>query len=513
MKHIQLATTKRLASTSGVALAIMLGATAAPGLGSTVHAQSILRAHVASTKAISVRGVVVARNILRHSLVVSSPGGIIHTVRLTNAKEVRKVRIGSDVVSRAIALGDGTFHSKSLKTLGHAQRATIRGTVVNNTDNNILLSAGGSVFAVRDHSTSKKKSGHFQSKISFTGAGLVPGDVVEATVSYNEGDAQQNTGLLSTIQQLGQTGVIGLDGVLSSINTTPSTATGTTATSITIAVDQGALTTVAIPSSISLPSTIAAGDRVEVIASYANQAFSLITIKDDSLAASAIEQGTSQSGNVEDQTIEAEGYVVTANATMLVVQPGDEASSVSFTIPTTLTTPLLNPGSQVHAKGTLVAGVLTLTSVTVQQPEGDRGSATNLGNTEVNGTVSTLTATSMTVQPTGAGAPVDFAIPTGFLLTNVVTGGAVDTTGTLVSGVLTLTKAEVPDSARVSVSGTITALNTTTLVVLSSDTGRSTTFTVPANFAFGTIALNAKVIAKGTLVDLVPVLTSLSLND
>ncbi|HVB00603.1 MAG TPA: hypothetical protein VNE42_05010 [Acidimicrobiales bacterium] len=519
MKHIRLSTTKRLASTSGIALAVMLGASAAPGLGSTIHPDTALRANVVGAKIISFRGVVVARNIARHSLVVSSPTGIVHTVRFTQANEVSAVRIGSDVISRSIALGDGTFHSKSLKRLGQARRAMIRGTVVRNLGKNILLSAGGSVFAIRDrlNSTSKKEAGHSQSKISLTGSGLVPGDVIEATVSYNEGTTQESQGQLSTVQQLGQTGIIGIDGVLSSINTGVSTSTSTgsitSATSITIAVDQGALTTVSIPPSISLPSTIAVGDRVEVIASYANQAFSLITIKDDSLAASEIGQGTNQSGNLEDQTVESEGYVVTANATTLVVQPGDGASSVSFTIPTTLTVPTLNAGALVHAKGTLVNGVLTLTSVIVQQPEDDQGSGTNLGNTEVSGTVSTMTVTSMTIQPTGTGAAVTFAIPTGFLLKGVVTGGAVDATGTLVSGVLTLAKAQVPDRARVNVSGTITTLNSTTLIVMSSDTGLPTTFTVPTDFSFGTFAVNAKVSAKGTLVGSVPALTSIALND
>ncbi len=522
MNQIRLSTTKRFASASGIALAVMLGAGAAPALASTIHPPSTLRANVVGAKVLSMRGVVVARNIARHSIVVSSPAGVVRTIRLQNARDVRKVRIGSDVTARSIALGDGTFHARSLETTGRAQRAKVRGTVVKSLGRDIVLSAGGSVFALRDrsNSTSTRSAGHFESTSALSGSSLVPGDVVEATVSYNQGSGSESSGQLSTIQQLGQTGTIGLDGVLSSINTGASTSattgTTTTATSITIAVDQGALTTVSIPPSISLPSTIAVGDRVEVIASYANQAFSLITIKDDSLAATETGQGTSQSGSIGDQTVEAEGYVVTANATTLVIQPGDGATSVSFSIPTTLTVPALSSGSQVHATGTLVGGVLTLTSVIVQQPEGDQGQQGNqssLGATEVNGTASTVSTTSLVVQPTGTGAPVTFAVPTGFSLTDVVAGGAVDATGDLVNGVLTLSKAEVPDSARVSVSGTVTTLNTTTLIVQSSDSGVSTTFSVPANFAFGTIAVNTKVDAKGTLVGSVPVLTSITLND
>lgn len=519
MRHVRRSISKRFASASGVAIAVMLGASAAPAFASSIHAHRALRSNSAGVKLTSVRGVVVARNIARHALVVSSPAGIVHTVRFANAKQVRRVRVGSDVIARSIALGDGTFHAKALKILGHAPRATIRGTVVNNTARSVLLSAGGSVFAVRDrsHPTSKRKRGHLLANASFASASLAPGDVVKATMSYSEGSAQQASGQVSTIQQLGQTGIIGLDGVLSSINTAPTTGTttgaSTTVTSITIAVDQGALTTVSIPPSISLPSTIAVGDRVEVIAAYANQAFSLVTIKDDSLAATEVTQGTNQSGNVEDQTVEAEGYVVTANATTLVVQPGGGASSVTFAIPTTLTVPALSAGTQVHARGMLISGVLTLTAVVVQQPEGDQANQGNLGSTELNGTVSSLTTTSLVVQPTGTGAPVTFAIPAGFALTNVVTGGAVHAKGSLVNGVLTLTKANVPDSGRVSVSGTVTTLSATTLIVQSSDTGLSTTFTVPANFAFGTIAVNSKVTAKGTLVGSVPVLTTVALND
>ena len=619
MMHMQRSMTTRFATAAGLSVALTLGAAAAPGFGSIVHSHATGRSQVAATKVSSVRGIVVARDLLRHSLVVSSSVGLVRTVRLASERATRRVRVGSEVASRVVALGDGTFHARSLKTVGRASRAKVRGTVVRETARGILLSAGGSVFVVRDHAKSGASARHVRSHISPTGAALVPGDVVEATVSYGASGAQESTGQLSAIQQLGQTGVIGLDGVLSSINSTPGTATGTSgasATSITIAVDQGALTTVAIPPSISLPSTIVAGDRIEVIAAYANQAFTLITIRDDSLAASATGQGASQGassdtnpsasqgsnpgagqasntgGGVQNQAIDAEGYVVTATATTLVLQPGDGASTISFAIPSTLTTPTLTPGAQVHATGVLVAGTLTLTSVTVQQPQGDQGNSTSLGSTEVTGTVSTLTTTTLTVQPAGSGAPVTFAIPTGMSLTNIVLGGAVDATGALVSGVLTLTtakvpdsatgdqgnstslgstevtgtvstlttttltvqpagsgapvtfaiptgmsltnvvlggavdatgalvsgvltlsKAEVPDRSRVSVSGTITSLSTTSLVVLSSDSGLSTTFTVPANFNFGTIGQSAKVTAKGTLVGLVPTLTSIALND
>src|SRR5487761_2009922 len=118
MMHMQRSMTTRFATAAGLSVALTLGAAAAPGFGSIVHSHATGRSQVAATKVSSVRGIVVARDLLRHSLVVSSSVGLVRTVRLASERATRRVRVGSEVASRVVALGDGTFHARSLKTVG-----------------------------------------------------------------------------------------------------------------------------------------------------------------------------------------------------------------------------------------------------------------------------------------------------------------------------------------------------------------------------------------------------------
>ncbi len=476
----------RLATAGGFALAVMLAAPAVPAFAAPNPHHAGALAKRPAAHATMVRGVVVARNLARHTVVVSSPAGIVHTVRLASAPATRRVAIGADVLARSVLLGDGTYHALALRAHGRAHRARVRGTVVRSFASRLLLSAGGSVFSIASHARGIRAHA--------TGTTTTPqaGEVVEATVAISQNSVQQ-----TQLQQLGQTGIIGLEGVLSSI----------TSSAIVVAVDQGALTTVTVPASLTLPPTIAVGDRVEVLAAYANQAFSLVTIKDDTLAAAQASQGVSQVGDGQSATVEAEGLVLSVSSTSLVVQPGNGATQVSFAVPTGIDVSTIAAGDQVHARGTIVSNVLTLTSVAIQQPEGEQA------NTELTGTVSAMDATSLSVTPSNGGAPVTYAIPTGITLSGaIVVGGEVHVRGTLVNNVLTLTSAQVPDSASVHVVGPVISLDATSLVVQSSDTGEQVTFTVPTGFDLTGVAAGVQVSARGTLVSGTPELTSVQVR-
>ncbi len=97
---------------------------------------------------------------------------------------------------------------------------------------------------------------------------------MNATLSI---DSSNGTVAESSVQQVGQTSLVSLEGTISSL------ASG----SLVLAAEAGAATTVAIPSSIVLPSTIATGDRVELLAQFAAGAFTLVSIQDDHAAASS----------------------------------------------------------------------------------------------------------------------------------------------------------------------------------------------------------------------------------
>ncbi|HET8558864.1 MAG TPA: hypothetical protein VFL58_16275, partial [Gaiellaceae bacterium] len=111
------------------------------------------------------------------------------------------------------------------------------------------------------------------------------------------------------------------------------------------------------------------GSEVEIIASITDSTLTLTAIKlDDDNA-----QGEDGGSSVDDQgRVEAEG-AVTLGDHSITVQPGDNASPVTFAIPDGFTLPAgLADGSIVEARGELVNGVLTLTRIELQD-QGDDG--------------------------------------------------------------------------------------------------------------------------------------------
>jgi hypothetical protein len=234
----------------------------------------------------------------------------------------------------------------------------------------------------------------------------------------------------TSLQDLSTSGMIGLEGVLTSLSST----------SITLNVNEGATTSVSIPPSITLPSTIAVGDQVELLVAYANQAFTLVTIVDDQAAANNASTGVTESDQNSNSTLQIEGLVTAADATSLTIQPGDGAAAVVVAILSTLTVAPVAVGDRVHVVAEMVAGVLTLVRLDVQGPEGDQGQSMT---TEAEGQVVTVSATLLVVQPSDAGTPVSFAVPSSLDVSTIAAGDQIHATGELSGSVLTLTHFEV----------------------------------------------------------------------
>jgi hypothetical protein len=95
------------------------------------------------------RGVAVAKDQARHTVVVASKGGIVRTVRAP--ARIGGIRLGHRVTYSARRLSDGTFRARTLPARGRVSHAVLRGVVVRNQRrlHRLLISAGGSVFAVR----------------------------------------------------------------------------------------------------------------------------------------------------------------------------------------------------------------------------------------------------------------------------------------------------------------------------------------------------------------------------
>ena len=136
----------------------------------------------------SFSGVTVAKDAKRKSVVVVS-GDSVRTVRA--GAQYTRVRVGQRVVVRASRLADGTYQAARLRPAGRAQRIRFGAVVVKNdrAHRRLILSAGGSVFAVRTGSGGRTTAGT-------GGRGIEAGDRVQivaklAAAATWKGDARE----------------------------------------------------------------------------------------------------------------------------------------------------------------------------------------------------------------------------------------------------------------------------------------------------------------------------------
>jgi hypothetical protein len=395
----------RSVAAATISVGVLAGASGAFAAGSHSNART-------SSTARTIQGTVVSDNYARHTLVVALHSGMVSTLRFASA---RHVAIGAQISSRASVLGDGTFRATTLNVHAKAHAVRLHATVVGTHGRLLELSSGSSVFSVlrpRLHSHDSTANPQI-------------GEVVNVNADVQGGSIDE-----TSLQDLSTSGMIGLEGVLTSLSST----------SITLNVNEGATTSVSIPPSITLPSTIAVGDQVELLVAYANQAFTLVTIVDDQAAANNASTGVTESDQNSNSTLQIEGLVTAADATSLTIQPGDGAAAVVVAILSTLTVAPVAVGDRVHVVAEMVAGVLTLVRLDVQGPEGDQGQSMT---TEAEGQVVTVSATLLVVQPSDAGTPVSFAVPSSLDVSTIAAGDQIHATGELSGSVLTLTHFEV----------------------------------------------------------------------
>jgi hypothetical protein len=229
------------------------------------------------------------------------------------------------------------------------------------------------------------------------------------------------------VQASGDAVLIDFSGVVTAIDST----------SLTVSTD-GISTVVQLPAGVVLPSIVQVGSEVEVVASISGSTLTLTTIKLDDQSS----EGNGGSNVDEQGQVEAEGFVTALDTGSITVQPGDNASPVTFAIPTGFALPSgLAVGSVVEARGDMENNVLTLTRLELKSEDGDRAEL------EAEGIVTALDTGSITIQ-TGdgegdGGSLITFAIPDGFTLpAGLAIGSAVDAKGTMVDGTASLTEIE-----------------------------------------------------------------------
>ena len=124
------------------------------------------------------RGVVIAKDAHRKSIVTASKNGVVRTIRARGA--FKRVRVGRRVAVRGAALPDGTFAAAKIRLLGKARHAHFRATVVAKRGAKLIVSAGRSVFAIRVRSGAKTGA-------SEGAGGLKPGDEVDVDSDVDGG--------------------------------------------------------------------------------------------------------------------------------------------------------------------------------------------------------------------------------------------------------------------------------------------------------------------------------------
>jgi hypothetical protein len=200
----------------------------------------------ATAGAATFRGAVVAKDTARKALVTASSDGTVRTVRL-HAK-FNRFRVGSTVIVRGAKLPDGTYSAAAVRRLGKARGTHVRGTVVGRVGARLVMSAGGSVFALR----LKGKSGASE------GTGLKPGDRVDCHVRFKGGSPETRSG---DVDKVGHDGQLELEGIY--------LATGDDGT-LEVAVVHRGRVFVAVPDDVEVPD-FTAGDEIALV----------VTVEDD----------------------------------------------------------------------------------------------------------------------------------------------------------------------------------------------------------------------------------------
>jgi hypothetical protein len=145
----------------------------------------------------SLTGVAVAKDSKRKAAVVVT-GRTARTVRL--GSRFARVRLGQRVAVTTTRRPDGTYDARRVRAVGRAARARFGAVVIRRAGRRVILSAGGSVFAVAPRSGGRAPA-------SATGR-LAPGDRVLATVGLSAGGAWS-----AGMQETGRARLVELEGI------------------------------------------------------------------------------------------------------------------------------------------------------------------------------------------------------------------------------------------------------------------------------------------------------------
>jgi len=203
-------------------------------------AAGLLAAAAPASAATAWKGVVVAKDAQRGTVVTASANG---AVRTTRSAKVASLKLGQRLAVTGNRLADGTFKAASLKVTGRAKTARVKAVVVSwqKSQRRLLVSAGGSTFALTRNAKARTLS-------SVTETGPQPGDQIAATVSVTTGTAQA-----TAVTTVGHLGTIEVEGIVTKL---------VAGTSVELIVAKAGYVTFALPAGFVLPTGLAVFDEV-----------------------------------------------------------------------------------------------------------------------------------------------------------------------------------------------------------------------------------------------------------
>ena len=237
------------------------------------------------------KGVVVAKDVKRGTVVTASAGGVVRTARSANA---HAFRIGQRLDVRATALGDGTFKAATVKANGRARAAKVKAVVVRwqKAQKRLLVSAGGSTFALSRTAT--------RTLASSSEHAPRPGDQIMATVSLTTA-----TPLATSVSTLGRLGVLEVEGILTKIE----------AASIELVVAKAGFVTLAVPAGFVFPAGLAQFDAVKAhVAVGTDGKLTLLSIRSD-------DDNDRVDEDEDEDEIEVTGTITALSDTSITVAP------------------------------------------------------------------------------------------------------------------------------------------------------------------------------------------------
>lgn len=356
----------------------------------------------------TLRGVVIAKDARRHTVVIASKNGTVSTLR--TGTPAGKARLGRLLAARVAKLPDGTYSAGALRPLGKTTRARFGAVVVRRQGIRLVVSAGHSVFVVRLRAAARA---------SASDGTLSPGDEVDVDADIRGGglSADRQNG----VTESGHTDQLELEGIYLS----------TKDNVLDVAVVHRGLVHVAIPDGLTLPA-LSAGDQVALVVSLGpDTAFTLVSIDNEDSADSSDDGGDGVDIDKEHSEFSVVGILVALSdrSASVKVEGRDEPVTCAIKQDAERSGDSIKHdqpappqvGDLVEMRCKYADGRFVLTGLRKKSPP----SGEDTGKLEVSGSIAALDSTNVSVAVEGRSDPVTCLLPDGADMLGFAVGDAV----------------------------------------------------------------------------------------